>query len=83
MNYSCVKLQRLFVLEGVSWRAGQPYTVSGRRISLSLTPDHNGSQLFIACGGAKDDLLQLTGLMAHNAFPKGLRSNVVDFYWLS
>lgn len=48
MNYSCVKLQRLFVLEGVSWRAGQPHTVSGRRIFSSLTPDHNGSLLLPA-----------------------------------
>lgn len=38
---------------------------------------------YIARGRAKDDLFQLAGLMAHNAFPEGLRSNVVDFYWPS
>lgn len=36
----------------------------------------------IARERVEDDLFQLTGLMAHNAFPGELRSNVVDFYWL-
>lgn len=77
MNYSCESCKDLFVLEGCERRVRH----GDGNISSGF---HSPSCPFFACGGARDDdLFRLTGLMAPNAFPKGLRSNVVDFYWLS
>lgn len=81
MNYSCAKAAKicLFLRD-----ACVTYGMATAIFLLLVFTLRLDARPFFACGGARnDDLFRLTGLMAPNAFPKGLRSNVVDFYWLS